>query len=407
MLAIAAPPASAATLAEAVAAGLARNPDVAAAQSDRDAAQDEVRAARSGYLPSVSVSGGPQDLAPDKWSYEVTAAQTLYDWGQARSRVAGARAAERGLSQDLLFARDRAVLDITETYLDVLLARRQREVDMAQVASLEDLARMTALRAQGGYSDRAEADRARLELTRARQRLASDEGVLADAIGQYETLVGRPPDVLALPAPPSLLHDPALQDPAATIDNAPQYRKAQEDTDYAVAQYDDARASARPHLDLEATALSREIGGRMQSDSIVALRLRLDPMQGLGTFRRIDGARERIRAAQFREGAVRREIERRLRNLVTNGKALEQQEQALGAQVDGAGELSGVYREQFEVGRRDIIDLVTIEREHFDARRSLNEVQIQLIRVQYQIAAQIGSITDLVLESERQPLEHE
>jgi len=55
-----------------------------------------------------------------------------------------------------------------------------------------------------------------------------------------------------------------------------------------------------------------------------------------------------------------------------------------------------IYREQFEVGRRDIVDLVTIQREHFDALRSLNEVKLQTIRIQYRIAAQLGKLSDLV-----------
>jgi adhesin transport system outer membrane protein len=391
------PAASAAmTVEDALALAIARHPELAAAQADVRAAHTDVKVAKAGYLPSISASGGPQDASPDRWAYDVTAAQMVHDWGQVKGKLRGARATERQRREEWKVARDAAVLDVIETYLDVLLARRQYETDVAQIAALEDLAQMTGLRAESGYADRSEPDRAQLELARARQRLASDEGAIHDAANQFETLVGTPPGVLVTPAPRSMIAMLEGADTQALIDEAPVYRKALEDTVYARAQYDETRASALPQLNVEASALSREIGGHMQSDSILALRLRMNPMQGLSSFDRTQGAQDRVAAAQWKEAAARREIERRLRNLVTTGQALAEQARALEAQVSGAGELGTLYREQFEVGRRDIVDLVTVQREHFDARRSLDEVQLQLVRVQYQIAAQLGRLDALI-----------
>ncbi|MEE4453120.1 TolC family protein [Novosphingobium resinovorum] len=384
------------TVDEAVAAAIARNPTLAAATAEEKAARTDVDVARAGYLPSLSASGGPQDTSPDQWAYEVSAAQMVYDWGQTRSKVRGARATERQRREEWLVARDEAMLDVVETYLDVLLARRQREVDLAQIAAIEDLSGMTRMRSEAGYADRSEPDRTALELARARQRLASDEGLVADASAQFETLVGVRPDALAEPSPAPMTDQVGAGNLDALIDAAPLFRKTVEETHQAQAQFEDARSSILPRLNVEATALSREIGGHMESDGILALRLRVNPMQGLSAFDRTQGARERIDAAQWRQAAARRDIERRIRNLVTNGRALAEQAHALERQVADAGQLGGLYREQFEVGRRDIVDLVTIQREHFDARRSLNEVELQLVRIQYQVAAQIGRLSGLL-----------
>lgn len=389
-------PARAMTVEEAVAAAIAKNPTMSAAKSEVKAAHTDVRAARAGYLPSISASGGPQELSPDEWAYEVTAAQMVHDWGQTRSRIDSARATERQRHAEWSIARDEAARDVIEIYLDVVLARLQRDVDLAQISTLEDLSHMTAMRADSGYADRSEPDRTQLELARARQRLASDDGQAGNAEAQFETLVGALPEHLEQPTPESMVKRLEAQDIDALIDEAPVYLKALEDTHYARAQFDDARSAILPRVNLEATALSREIGGRMASDAVVALRLRMTPMQGLSSFDRADAARERVNAAQLKEAAVRRDIARELRNMTTTAAALEQQAQALRAQVADAGNLSGLYREQFEVGRRDIVDLVTIQREHFDARRSLNEVTLQTVRIQYRIAAQLGRLSDLI-----------
>lgn len=335
-------------------------------------------------------------MSPDEWDYEVTTTQMVYDWGQTQNKVSAARATERQRHEDWIIVRNEAALDVIETYLDVLLARQQCEVDLEQLSAVEHLNRMTKLRAESGYADRSEPDRTVLELARARQHLASDQGITLDSIAQFETLVGTTPDILVEPERVSTLDAYAEPNFTILVEGAPLYRKAAEITNYALAQYDEIRSSNLPRVSVEATALRREIGGRMQSDGILALRLRVNPMQGLSAFDRIAGARQHIEAAQWNEAAVRRDIERRLRNLIINGAALVDQVHALEEQVADAEQLGRVYREQFEVGRRDIVDLVTIQREFFDAKRSLNEVRLQLIRIRYRFAAQIGRLDELL-----------
>ncbi|MFT4054109.1 MAG: TolC family protein [Novosphingobium sp.] len=384
------------TVNEAVAAALARHPTLSAAGSEVKAAHSEVKAAKSGYLPSISASGGPQGASPDEWAYEVTVAQPVYDWGATTDKVDSARATEQQRRIEWTIARDQSASDVIEIYLDVMQGQMQHEANLSQIEALENLSRMTSIRADGGYADRSEPDRTRLELARARQRLASDMGQAANACAQFETLVGAPPDGLVQPRPASMMQRIKGMYLEALIDEAPLYRKALKETHYALARFSEARSSAMPHVNLEATALSREINGRMANDAVIALRLRMTPMQGLASFDRIDAARERVEAAHWKEAATRRDIARALQDLITNATALDQQEQALLQQVSDAENLSSVYFEQFEVGRRDIIDLVTIQRELFDARRSLIEVTLQLVRIQYRIASQIGKLSDLV-----------
>lgn len=52
-------PLPAMTVEEAVAIGLERHPEMAAASAEIRAARTEVNVAKGGYLPSVTLSGGP------------------------------------------------------------------------------------------------------------------------------------------------------------------------------------------------------------------------------------------------------------------------------------------------------------------------------------------------------------
>jgi len=381
---------------EAVRVGLAIHPQVRAAESDVRAADTDVKVAKGGYYPSVSVSGGPRSLDLDGLSYEVTAAQMLYDWGRVSSKVENARAAKRQLSEDMLVKRDAAALDIAETYLDVLVTERLIAADNLHIERLREILEMTEIRSEGGYADRSEPERANLELARAQEQLVTDQGQLADARSQFETLVGTAATALDEPAPQSMSHYIETSDLAVIIADAPLYQKAVEDTKIAYAELRDTRSSLLPQLNVEATTMRRDIGGRAQSDSTIALRFRMNSFQGFSNFQRVSGARQRIESAQWREGAVQREIRREVRNLLDTDAMIQAREETLRKQVTDSTSIGSLYREQFAVGRRDVIDLLNVQRERFEAERQIIDIHVQRIRIQYQVATKLGLIGPLL-----------
>jgi len=82
---------------------LQRRPDIAAAERRVAAANEQIGIARSAYFPSIGLSGSLGSSASRvgdlfnassaAWSFGLSAAQTLFDAGATRARVAGARAA--------------------------------------------------------------------------------------------------------------------------------------------------------------------------------------------------------------------------------------------------------------------------------------------------------------------------
>lgn len=278
--------ASAMPLDQAVRAGLAIHPEVRSAMAEADRAGTEVEMAKGGYYPSVTMSGGPQEFDFGEIVYDLTASQMLYDWGRVTSKVDSASATQRKLSEAVLVARDDAALDIVETYLDVLASERRVEVVREHIQRLDGIREMTQARGGDGYADRSELDRANLELSRAQEQLSLEKGNLQDARNQYAILVGQEPADLVEPEPMSLQRYLAASDMARVIRESPLQRKALEDANVAEAEVREAKASLLPQLNLEASALRREIGGHPESDSVVSLRFRMDTFQGLSNFRR-------------------------------------------------------------------------------------------------------------------------
>ncbi|WP_225836871.1 TolC family protein [Pseudomonas sp. MM211] len=391
-------PASAAAMPvdQAVRSGLAIHPQVRAALSEVSRAETEVKIARGGYHPSLSLSGGPQEFNLGETVYDVTVSQMLYDWGRVESQVDTAKATQRQLSATAEVTREDAALDIVETYLDVLVADRRIDAVRRHIRLLDDIRAMTEARGADGYSDRSEQDRAGLEISRAQEQLALEKGARLDAGNQFNLLVGALPEGLAEPRPPSMQRYLATRDLPRIISSSPLYQRAVEDTSLAEAELRGTKAALLPQLNLEASATRREIGGRLQNDSMVNLRLRMDTIQGLSNFQRPTAAAQRLESASWGQDAILRDIRRQLQSLFDIGDSLLWREHALAVQVRDSEQVGGLYREQFEVGRRDVIDLLTVQRERFEAERQLIVLQVERLRLEYRAAAQIGLLGPLL-----------
>ena len=307
-------PAKALGLAEAVRQGLAFHLAVAAARAELAAARTETGIARDGYWPTVQAAAGPENALWGELGYEVTASLMLYDWGRVRSRVERASAVERQRLHALKAAAEQAALDIVEAYLDVLLFEARVAAVERHIGRVVELAAHGGERVARGYADRGEAERAVLELARAREQRAVELGALLDARAQFRELVGQEPQGLDWPQKGGVtagLRTPQALE--AAVSEAPFLLQAQAAVDVAQAERAEARAALRPQLRLEGSLLRREIGRRMEEDAVIALRLRLDAFQGLSSLRRVDAASRRIEAAGFNVQDARRALRRVLR----------------------------------------------------------------------------------------------
>lgn len=396
MLLLALSSADATTIAEAVRKGLLRSPEVRAAQAEEGAAETDIDIAKAGYYPNVSISGGPGSFQFDDLNYDLSVAQMLHDWGRVRSTVAGARATRRRVSEQVRVRRDEIALDVAETYLDILVTRRQIEALEGHLALLDQVRDMTVSRAQGGYADRGEQERTALEIARAREQLALERGTLTNAENEYKLLVGADPVDLDEPAPASVASYVARNDFSELIAQAPAYRTAAEDIGVAEARWKEAKASLYPQLNVEATTLRRDVGGIARSDSMVAVRFRMNNLQGMSSFLRPRGAEQRVQSARLSAAAIERDTRRQVQTLFDSAATLRERETSLETQVASSGDLGITYLEQFQAGRRDLIDLLTAHREQFDARRQLINVHVERLRAEYRAAARLGLIGPLL-----------
>lgn len=392
-------PACAIALVDAVHQGLASHPEVKSAMARVDQATTEVDIAEAGYYPKLEASIGPtQSMRSNlSYNYNVTATQMLYDWGRVESQVDSASANLRQETESLLIMREDAALDISESYLDVLAYEYRIKAVSGHIERLEELNKLSQKRGEAGYEDRSEQGRVGLELARAREQLAIEQGSLQNARQQYQELIGEQADALEEPALESFSQRLADKDALErAIMDSPIYRQAMEKQAIEEAKVHEADARLLPELDLEGTVTRRPIGGEMTDDQMISLRIKMDPFQGLSNFQRTDAARQRLEAAKWDSGAKQRDIRRKILTLFESESALKDREQSLNEQIKNGVDVSSVYQEQFVVGLRNMTELLNIHQERFDAERQLINLQYERKRVQYRTAAQLGQLVPLL-----------
>jgi adhesin transport system outer membrane protein len=389
------------TLRQAVNRGLALHPDVKSAMAKVEQFTTEVEIAEGSYYPSFEVSAGPtQSLSSNLGlNYNVTATQMLYDWGRVESQVDSASANLRQQMEALLIMREDAALDICEIYLDVLAYAQRIETVRRHIQLLEQLNELSRQRGETGYMDRSEQGRVSLELARAHEQMAMEQGNLLNAKKQYAELIGEPAEALNEPDLEAYSERLANQDELdRAVTASPLYRQAEEKKDLEEAKVREADAALLPQLDLEGSVMRRPIGGEMTDDAIVGLRVRMEPFQGMSNFQRTDAARQRLEAAKWDMGTSQRDIRRKILSLLESESALKGREQSLEEQIKNAIDVSAAYQEQFVAGLRTMNELLNIHQERFEAERQLINLKYERKRVQYRAAAQLGQLVPLLEE---------
>lgn len=395
-LLLAAAPAAAMPIQDAVRVGLAIQPQVRAAELDAKAAANDITIARSGYYPSLSASASPVNSDVPGVTYDVTLSQVLYDWGHVASQVAGAKAMSRQLSQDLKLKRDTQAFEIVNAYLDVLEAQKKQLIDRGHIERLEQILKMTEERGARGFSDSSEAARTNLNLASAQEQLANDEGDQRQAENQFRLLVGLPATDMQEPVPQSLEAYVTGNGLESLVERSPSYMKSVEDMRYAEAQLDEARSAILPQINVEASTGRDDLGGVPVQQSYVGVRLKMNSLQGLSSFQKVDSASTRAHAARLKRDAAERDLARQVQGLIDKAAQNERREGPLRDQVKTSTELASTYQEQFHAGRRDVIELLNVQLDRFQAERALIDARMQKLHAQYQAAAQLGLIGPLL-----------
>jgi adhesin transport system outer membrane protein len=386
---LAASPAFGVELRDAVQSAINTNPEIRQAVANRVATQEERVQGQGLYYPRISVEGSAGvrrlrnptrrriGIAGDTlWPIEgdLILDQLIFDSGgreaeirrqASRTDAAAARVEERA---------EFVALNVSRTYIDYLLQQRLVAIAQDNVTFHERLAADLREGVSKGSISVADQQQAEERLQAARARVTEAREDLEAAGIAFQTLTGMPVDSVSLPPDVSQCMPANLAEAEAFArQNNPRIKEAVADLNTAREEIRAARAKLGPRFNLEGRARA--------GHDIDGFEGRTTDLQALGVLRwdlYNGGIKEaNVREQQARADEVHGRLFQRTRSAeedVRNAWSRLQNQAALVTELETQARISDdlllSYREQFNVGRRSLLDVL-------DAQNTRNNVQAQ------------------------------
>ncbi|WP_252271334.1 TolC family outer membrane protein [Pseudomonas subflava] len=412
LLAIACTQAQAMTLSEAIQSTIDNHPELHASMNDRLSADEEVKIARGGYLPTVDLLmgyGREQTDSPstralgdhnkETLNYrdaELRLRQMLFDGFNTPNEVARTESVVDSRAYYVLGTSESLALRTVEVYLEVLKRREMVTLAQNNLQAHQRIGDQIGLRSERGVGSAADLDQSEARLALAENNLYTEQVNLADAEANFFSATGRMPSELETPAtikgemPADLLA--ARQ---AVVDNNPFLKSAQADVHAAEKQYEVAKSPFYPRFDLE---LATTADDNVQGDEghyntwRAAVVMNYNLFNGMRDKARLQSAAHQInQSMDIRNNALRVLNE----NLSLAWNAMENSRLQTPKARDYAEYTSRVreaYQQQFGLGQRTLLDLLDSENELFTANRRYTEVRYTEEFSMYRVIAAMGEL---------------
>lgn len=344
-----------------------------------EALLDNVRVAKAGYYPSVSVgvSSGIGDYGDDDDpALTLTGTQMLYDFGKVDRTVAKSAIAVRSQHLKFLNAVDGLIVDVVQNYSDLRQYREQEAVTFEQLEKMKEIEEMISSRLSEGLSDSSDLLEVRKRAQSAEASYLKTKVELARAQRGLGTLAGSASLRTAgeVPGLPQACASGVIWPEAV-----PDVQIAHLEKAAAELALRDASKARMPVLSLQGKAIQPFDGN--DEDQRLGLNLDLSStiFQGGSQGAQKAAAEKSLRSADAAVAARRQDAELTFSNAVDEARNLAVVEEALAKQVDYLDEMRVLYRSQFiDLGTRRLIDLLDTEEEYYQTRLDLVSTRYQI-----------------------------
>jgi adhesin transport system outer membrane protein len=403
---LSASPAFGVELKDAVTQALSTNPEIRQAVANRQATMEERVQAQGLWYPRVSVEGsvgvrqlrnptrrsiglGDQTLYPIEGDLIVD--QLLYDSGSREARIrrdaartdaAAARVAERS---------EFVALNVSRTYIDYLLQQRLVAIAQDNVTFHEKLVgdlREGVAKGSISIADQQQAEE-RLQAARARVTQARED---LDTAGiTFRTLTGMPVDSVSVPPDLSPCMPASLEEAeAAARQNNPRVQEAIADLSAAREEARIAKGDIGPNFHLEGRARAGHdidgfAGRTTDLQALGVLRWTLyNGGQKEANYREQKARADEVHGRLFERTRSAEEDVRTAWSRLVNQTALVSE---LETQSRIADDVLLSYREQFNIGRRSLLDVLDAQNTRYNVQEQTETARLAKLYAQYRVLA--------------------
>ena len=412
-LLLSASPAYAVDLRAAVQAALNSNPDIRQAIHNKEATREERRQGEGRYYPTVSVetSSGVRGLRnpsrrriglADDTLYpleaDLTVDQLFIDSGERQAEVRRQAARTDGAAARIEERSEFVALNVSRSYIDYLLQQRLVAIASDNATFHERLAGDLREGVSKGSISIADQQQAEERLQSARARVTEAREDLDTAAIQFQNLTGAPIDSVTLPpdlsaAMPATLYE---VEALARAQN-PRVQEALADLSAARELIDVAKGQRGPRVNIEGRArFGQDIDGFEGKTRALLGRavMRWTIFNG-GTNNA--NVREQARRADEAHARLFTQTRQAEEDARTAWSRLSNQSRLIGeleTQGRVADDLLLSYREQFNVGRRSLLDVLDAQNTRQNVQAQIETARLAKIYAQYRVLASTNRLIE-------------
>ena len=350
--------------------GLLLSPQVREAASKISASADEVRVQRAAIFPSIGLSlgGGVGDAGKGDTAIDLTGRQLLLGFGQTKRAVTSADLDLQINYVTFQQTVDAAISDVLESYTAVRKYGLLLEVRKKQLAAMRELQALVSERTDIGAATSTDILETRKRLHSAEFLVHDTELTLAEARDRLNQLSGQTRGG-SIPALSGAL--------CSSGDNSDELRKKRLELVKAQIDLKSAERARQPRAYLE--PIARHTLGEGGISPGLNVGINSDLLQGGALTARANVARNNLQGVMAEVDATRRndvlEVGRLKREIAAAGS----KSTMLERQIELLVETRGLYRSQyFDLGTREISDLLDNEEEFYNRKAELIELEADL-----------------------------
>ena len=385
--------AGAETIEQAVARALVANPRVLAARTLAVSTRFEVTAADSARNTRYGVIAQPAygyirgEGSDGTGDFGFQAVKPIWDGDRVDNDVARQTALLASANRRVDLARADVALRVADAYVEVVKQGRLAALARDHVGVIDGLRRRVEEIVRLDRGRAYDLLQTQSRLNQARLALATREGARDEAFAALVQEVGAPLSGVSPPTDPAV-RAATLEAVLATLDDHPATLAARAEVEAARSAARIAAAWQKPVVSVRGAVNSPEVTAgdkRWLGGYQVGLVTDWSPFDGGLGEARAQAAQAQIRAAEENVAAVRRDLGTELTRHWSQLQSRLTRAGSLTALVAGTDRVRAAYWEQFQIGRRSMVDLLNAENETFQARVSAETELSELLQVKYRL----------------------
>nr|WP_228146128.1 TolC family protein [Acinetobacter sp. ANC 4648] len=361
---------------EAVQVAVQRNPAIAETIATLASQNANIDVAKAGYYPQLQAGMNTGDFTgSDKGRqvYTIQANQRLYDFGKVESSVSTQKNKLTVEQANVLGSIDDIATQTARAILRILRYQATVKIAQDQVVGVSRLYEIARLRANAGISSNADPVQAQSYVEYSKSYLIAQQNFLRQEQQKLKTLLGFDVERAHFIIPDELVSKSGLYD-VPTMNTIPAMIAAQAEIAVAKSQKKQTELSRYPTISLVGS-LNKALNGRNpntgienDSDSSIAISMSSNFYQGGAVASQVKSAGFAEQAARSKLNAIYLNILDSTRTARENIENTNKQISVLQNREQSTAKTRELYEEQYKLGKRSILDLLSSEQSYHSSR---------------------------------------